>query len=186
MTRKRTKILALAVVILIVSLLSQTTLAYYTVIGKATNVVTSGDIQLKIHETTDGKTPFPVNGVTVIPGDTVDKVVTVENTCDHPFWLRVKLVYGTDSKTLNPEEVLLITDLNDTDWIFHEGYYYYRTVVQPGKQTPALFTKVHIAGNKVDQHNATEMLSLTVKAYAVQSENNPAAKPWNASGWPVD
>jgi hypothetical protein len=30
------------------------------------------------------------------------------------------------------------------------------------------------------------MLSLTVNAYAVQSENNPAEHPWDAAGWPAE
>jgi len=45
---------------------------------------------------------------------------------------------------------------------------------------------VEIVGSKVDQHYIGKTLSLTVNAYAVQSENNPAEHPWDASGWPVD
>ena len=41
-------------------------------------------------------------------------------------------------------------------------------------------------GSKVDQNDIGSTLSLTVKAYAVQSENNPADSPWDASGWPAE
>lgn len=187
MTNRKRKFIVIALVALLLTLLAQNTLAYYTSIGKATNVVTSGDIKLRIHETTTGGKPFPVEeGVEVIPGDVVDKRVFVENVCDHPFWLRVKLVYGTNSKTLDPQQVLQITDLNEKQWILHEGYYYYYRPLQPKQKTEPLFESVLITGSLVDQHNAEEMLSLTVKTYAVQSENNPGANPWDVSGWPVD
>ena len=43
-------------------------LAYYTVTGTATNVVTSGTIQLAIHEQTKDGEPFPEEGVEVKAG----------------------------------------------------------------------------------------------------------------------
>ena len=40
-------------------------------------------------------------------------------------------------------------------------------------------------GGKVDQHYIGKTLTLTVTAQAVQSQNNPAEYPWEASGWPA-
>lgn len=187
MSLLKQKILALALVALVITLFSQSTLAYYTVIGKATNVVTSGDIQLKIHEKQADGTSFPENGVEVIPGETVSKIVTIENVCSHPFYLRVKIVKGTDSTTLSADQVLQITETNEEQWHLHtDGYYYYYRILQPGETTEPLFEEVTISGPLVDQHDVTTALTLTVKAYAVQSENNPAANPWDAAGWPQD
>ena len=59
-------------------------------------------------------------------------------------------------------------------------------VSQPGETTVPLFTQVEIVGSKVDQTHVGSTLSLTVNAYAVQSENNPAEFPWHANGWPAD
>lgn len=183
--RAKSRLLLVALAAILVTVLTQPTLAYYTVVGTATNVVTSGEIQLKIHEKTADGSDFPTEGVYIIPGDIVSKQVSVENVCGHPFYLRVKLVSGSTNETLNSEECLRL-DIDTLNWTYRDGYYYYNYVLQPGETTPTLFTQVEIVGSKVDQTHIGSTLSLTVNAYAVQSENNPAEHPWDASGWPAD
>ena len=183
--KAKSRLLLVAIVAILLTVLTQPTLAYYTAYGKATNVVTSGDIQLKIHEKTADGNDFPTEGVYVIPGDIVSKQVSIENVCGHPFYLRVKLVSGSTNEALSADDCLKL-DINTQDWTLVDGYYYYNRILQPGMTTPALFTQVEIVGSKVDQHHVGSMLSLTVNAYAVQSENNPADYPWTASGWPAD
>lgn len=185
MRAQKCKLLLVALAAVMVTLITQPTLAYYSVIGTATNVVTSGDIELKIHEKTASGADFPAEGVYVIPGDVVSKVVTVENVCSHPFYLRVKLVSGATSDTLSVEDCLAL-DLNTADWTLHsDGYIYYNTILQPGETTTPVFTQVEIVGEKVTQEHIGTTLSLTVAAHAVQSEHNPAGYPWEASGWPA-
>ena len=183
--KARSRLLLIAFVAIILTVLTQPTLAYYTTIGKATNVVTSGGIQLQIHEKTADGSDFPDDGVYVIPGDIVSKRVTVENVCSHPFYLRVKLVSGSTNEALSAEECLKL-DIDTANWTYLEEYYYYNHILQPGETTPALFTQVEIVGNKVDQTHIGSTLNLTVNAYAVQSENNQAEHPWDASGWPAE
>lgn len=181
----RKKWLAVALAAILAALILAPTLAYYTVIGRATNVVTSGDIRLAIYEkTADGK-DFPSEGVTVIPGDVVDKRVTVGNVCGHPFYLRVQLISGADDSTLSPEECMLL-DINTEAWTYADGYYYYNEILTPWTTTEPLFTQVEIPGDQVDQTHIGSMLYLTVSAQAVQSENNPAENPWDAVGWPAE
>ena len=146
--------------------------------------MTSGDIKLKIHEKTDDGSDFPDEGVYIIPGDIVSKQVSVENVCGHPFYLRVKLVSGSTNQELNAEDCLKM-NIDTKNWTYKDGYYYFNRILQPGETTPALFTEVEIVGSKVDQRHIGSVLSLTVSAFAVQSENNPAEFPWNASGWPA-
>ena len=179
------RILILAFVACLFALCGQSTNAYYTTTGKATNVVTSGSIQLLIHETTADGSPFPEQGVYIIPGDIVSKQVYVENVCGHPFYLRVKLVTGTNNDALTPEECMKL-DIDTENWTYRDGYYYYNHILNPGEMTSALFTQVEIVGSQVDQTHIGSTLQLTVNAYAVQSENNPAEFPWDASGWPAD
>ena len=183
---KRVKVALIAVVAILMTLITTQTLAYYTTIGKATNVVTSGDIALKIHEKTDTGEDFPAEGVTVIPGDQVSKIVTIENTCGHPFYLRVKLVNTSDSAELVAEECLKV-DLNTADWTQGtDGFIYYNRVLQPGEVTQPVFTQVEVIGSAVDRENIGSTLALTVKAYAVQSAHNSAEHPWDAAGWPAE
>ena len=181
----KSRLLLIALAAILVTVLTQPSLAFYTTIGKATTVVTSGDVQLKIHEKTADGSDFPIEGVYIIPGDIVSKQVSVENICGHPFYLRVKLISGSTNQALSAEDCLKV-DINTNHWTYLDGYYYFNRILEPGEVTPALFTQVEIVGSKVDQSHVGSTLSLTVNAYAVQSENNPADYPWDASGWPAD
>lgn len=177
----------IAAVAIMLTLLVQPTLAYYTTIGTATNVVTSGNIKLKIHETTDQGTPFPEEGVYVIPGDVVSKVVTVENICEHPFYLRVKVVSGSNSEEVTAEDCFKL-NINTQNWTFKDGWLYYNHILQPGEMSPHVFSKVLIVGERVDNSYLGKSLSLTILAQAVQSENNPIVDgdTSTASGWPAE
>lgn len=183
--KAKSRLLLIAAAAIVLTVLTQPTLAYYTAIGKATNVVTSGEIKLQIHEQTADGSAFPADGVYVIPGDIVSKQVRVENVCSHPFYLRVKLVSGATNEALTPEDCLKM-DIDTRNWTYVDGYYYYNHILRSGETTPALFTQVEIVGSKVDRTHIGSTLHLSVNAYAVQSENNPAEHPWDASGWPAD
>lgn len=185
MRSAKLRLLLIAMAAILVSLFSTQTLAYYTAVGTATNVVTSGSVHLQIHEQTADGSPFPEDGVYVIPGMRVGKRVTVENICQHPFFLRVRLVSGVDNAQLSAEDCLEM-DLNLADWTLRDdGFLYYNTVVQPGEETKPVFTWVEIVGAHVDNSYIGSALTLTVDAYAVQSEHNPAQYPWEAMGWPA-
>ena len=183
--KAKARLLLIAMAAILITMLTQPTLAYYTTIGKATNVVTSGNIELAIHEKTADGSEFPTNGVYVVPGDIVSKRVSIENVCAHPFYLRIKLVSGSTNEALSAEDCLEM-DIDTTNWTYQDGFYYFNRTLLPGETTPALFTQVEIVGEKVDQTHVGSMLSLTVNAYAVQSENNPAEHPWDAAGWPAE
>ena len=185
MGKLKLKIFVIAIVAIFMTFISTSTLAYYQSVGKATNVVTSGNIQFKIHEMTDAGTEFPKDGVYVIPGDIVSKKVTIESDCNHPFYLRVKMVYGTNSEELTAEECFKL-NINKEYWELYEVWYYYKGVVNPGETTPYVFSHVEMVGSKIDNSHIGKTLTLTVDAQAVQSENNliSGSKTYTASGWP--
>lgn len=186
MKKIKLQLAAISVAAIIVTFFSQETLAYYSTVGTATNVVTSGKIQLIIHETTGDGEPFPKDGIYVLPGQLISKRVTVENDCNHPFYLRVKLINSVDSKELSAEECFDIK-LNDSAWTRRDdGYIYYNSVLNPNEISKPVFTEVRIVGDKVDNDYLGKTLSLTVNAYAVQEKNNPAHNPWDAVGWPSE
>ena len=187
MGKLKLRFLAIAYIAIAFTFLTQSTLAYYATVGRATNVVTSGNIQFIIHETTDQGTTFPQDGVYIVPGDIVSKKVSVENVCEHPFYLRVKLVYGVDSQELSAEDCFKL-DINEGNWQYVDGWYYYKGVVEAGATTQNVFSKVEIVGNKVDNAYLGKTLTLSVVAHAVQSENNPVdgTDTFKASGWPQE
>ena len=179
--------LVISLIAIIITFFMQGTYAFYSVVGTATNVVTSGNIRFIIHETTGNGQEFPTEGVYIIPGDIVSKRVTVESDCEHPFYLRVKLVYGINSEDLPSEECFKL-NINEEDWELHDGWYYYKGIVEPEQTTPEVFSHVEIVGNKVDNAYLGKTLTLTVKAQAVQSEHNPVegTETHTASGWPQE
>jgi len=187
LSKIKEKLLVIALVGIILTLCTQSTLAYYTVIGHATNVVTSGGITLEIHEMTDQGTAFPEEGVYVLPGDVVSKIVTVENVCAHPFYLRVKLIYGSNREALSPEDCFRL-NINTEHWLYSDGWYYYTGILQPGEQTPYVFSQVEIVGSQVDTSDIGSALSITVLAQAVQSQNNsiPGEDTTSVQGWPAE
>ena len=187
MGKLRLKFITIAYIAIAFTFFTQSTQAYYSSVGTATNVVTSGDIQFVIHETTDQGTEFPKEGVYIIPGDIVSKKVSVENICTHPFYLRVKIVYGVDSQELSAEDCFKL-NIDETNWKYHEGWYYYTGIVNPSETTPNVFSKVEIVGSKVDNSYIGKTLSLSIIAHAVQSEHNPVegTDTFTASGWPQE
>ena len=183
--KAKLRLFLLAVAAMVLTILTQPALAYYTAVGKAVNVVTSGDVQLRLQEKTADGSAFPAEGVYVLPGDRVSKQVSVENVGGHPFYLRLQLVSGSTNEALTAGDCLK-RDIDSQNWTYVDGYYYFDRILLPGETTPALFTQVEVVGGRVLKHHTGSVLSLTVNAHAVQSENNPAVQPWNAAGWPAD
>jgi len=114
------RIVVVAVVAAMMAFISTSTLAYYSTVGKATNVVTFGNIQFIIHEMTDQGKEFPKEGVYIVPGDIVSKKVSIESDCEHPFYLRVKMVYGIDSQELTAEDCFKL-NIDEEHWVLHDG-----------------------------------------------------------------
>ncbi len=187
MGKIKMKLFVVALVSALVTFMGGASLAYYSTVGKATNVVTSGNIQFIIHETTDQGTEFPREGVYIVPGDVVSKKVSIESDCEHPFYLRVKMVYGVDSQELTAEDCFKL-NIDEEHWVLHDGWYYYTGIVNPDETTPNVFSHVEIVGSKVDNSYLGKTLTQTVKAQAVQSENNPISdgNTCTASGWPAE
>ncbi len=187
MGKTKLKLAVVALAAALAAFMGQATLAYYQAVGTATNVVTSGNIRFIIHETTDQGKEFPKEGVYIVPGDVVSKKVTIENDCGHPFYLRVKPVYGIDSGELSAEDCFKL-NINEEQWEYYDGWYYYKATVDPHETTSQVFSHVEIVGAEMDNAYLGKTLTLTVNAQAVQSENNPITDghTYTASGWPQE
>ena len=187
MGKIKLKIFVIALVAAVMAFISTSTLAFFQIVGTAVNVVTSGNIRMIIHETTDQGKELPSDGVYVVPGDVISKKISIESDCDHPFYLRVKMVYGVDAQELSAEDCFKL-NIDERYWVPYDGWYYYTGIVNPGEMTPDVFSHVEIVGSKVDTNYLGRTLTLTVRAQAVQSENNPIVdgNTYTASGWPAE
>ena len=93
MKNTKTKILVLALAVCLVAVCAMGTAAYFTDRSTATNVITTGGVDIELIETAekDGElVPFEdVSGV--MPGDVVSKIVEVKNTGKNDAYVRVSV-----------------------------------------------------------------------------------------------
>lgn len=176
------KVLLLCVAVVLLSLLSAGTYAYYTVTGTATNVITTGGIQFSVLHSSNDVTISSNEPLVIMPGDVVSREVTVRNDGDHPMYLRLKLTPGVNDETLTAQGCMSL-NINTADWTYLDGYYYYNTALPAGQTTAPIFTEVTFVGDRIGNEYLGKLFSLDVAAYAVQSENN-GTDPLEAAGWP--
>ena len=178
------KIAAGAVLVLCLSMLIYSTIAYFNTADTARNVITSGNIKIALNETDATGAPFE-DAVDVMPGQTVDKIVTVQNTGNNPAYIRVsvtkaiELAAGTSGK---PDTRLLTLDFDTTHWTLQDGYYYYSEALEPGQTTAPLFTGVTFDRSMGNMYQDSKAV-ITVNAQGTQVKNN-GTSALTASGWP--
>ena len=90
-----------------------------------------------------------------------------------------------DNVELTPEECLAIQTDTENWTLAEDGYYYYNKAVPAYGETEPLFREVEVVGDKVTKEHIGSILTVTVKTFVVQSENN-ADTPFEAVGWPVE
>lgn len=183
----KTKILVLALAVCLVAVCAMGTVAYFTDRSTATNVITTGGVDIELIETAekDGEL-FPFEDVSgVMPGDVVSKIVEVKNTGKNDAYVRVSvekaitLAEGLEGKV---DLSLVKLNINTEKWTEADGYYYYNEVLKPGETTAPLFTTVTFDGTMDNLYqNCTTTIS--VAAQATQSANN-GTSALTATGWP--
>ena len=184
------KLLLLSVMVICIAIAAAGTLAFFNGDATAHNVITTGKVAITLHEKDAAGNKFE-DKTGVMPGMSIDKIVTVENTGTAPAWVRVKLTPTITLDANNPTKlpegaapdttlVQLVTDT--TAWVYSDGYYYYTKQLEAGKTTNPVLTKVTFAasmGNAYQGATAT----VDVLAQAVQCANNGDTAQ-KASGWP--
>ena len=188
------RIFALAVVLICLSILASTTLAYFTDVDTARNVITSDGIDIAIEEwqkTPAGLIPYPSQPITVMPGISVSKIVTVRNQ-DAQSFVRAKLVLTLKDATGKEMEIasetmekIIHLTMNAQHWMEKDGWWYYGTVVNTGEATKPLMTGVSFDGFNITNEYQNCTLEIYVYAQAVQAANN-GDTVLDAAGWPED
>lgn len=193
---KRKLVLSSAVV-LILSLLAAGTFAYFTKDARATNVITTGTIDITLNdEITGGEktgTGWTLSGV--MPGQAVEKKVSLTNSGSAEAWLRVKLALRV---TVDGEELpltfgdgqsVLLFETGD-GWLAQDGYYYYRNATKSGETTGQLFASLKLNPLLPNEYQGCTV-AVDVLAQAVQVKNNnvylsaDGAEVKDANGNPV-
>lgn len=191
--KRNKRIIAVLAITSILAVMVFQTLAFFTAEDTALNRVTMGNVALilnddTINPETEELEPFPVEGFDLImPGDVIDKIVSVTNDGDNPIWVRIRL----DRSILLAGEAadvdfnVLGLDLNDEDWTEGaDGWFYYNEVLAPGETTENLFTQVTFPTTLGNAFMNAEV-EIDVLAQGVQSQNNGLTVQ-EATGWPAE
>ena len=187
----RKKLIAGAVVAICLSLLAYSTSAYFTTEKTATNVITSGNIDIQLQETAmqNGEEVLfeqYQEKINVMPSQTVSKIVRVKNNGANAAYVRISISKSIElAKDVQgePDVSLLELDFDSENWTAKGGYYYYNTPLEPGDTTEALFNSVTFSPSMGNMYqNSTAIIE--VKAQATQVKNN-GASVFEAAGWPA-
>lgn len=186
------RIFALAVVMICLSILASTTLAYFTDTAMARNVVTSGGVDIAVEEwqeTPNGLVPYPSQPIAVMPATSVSKIITVRSR-EAQCFIRAKLNFTL--KDADGKEIELSVDamdkiihlaMNRSDWTEKNGWWYYGGTVDTDGVTKPLMTGVLFDGPNMTNAYQNCTVTIDVVAQAVQAANN-AASALEAQGWP--
>lgn len=173
------KLVLTSAVVLILALLAAGTFAYFTKNARATNVITTGTISIQLNDSIAGGTEKE-NGWTlsgVMPGQAVEKAVSVTNTGTSPAWLRVKLEIAVEmaaGKTDTWQGQNVLQFAVNPDWFLAEdGYYYYSKPVAADAETERLFQSGTLMLNpQLPNDYQGCAVTINVLAQAVQVKNN--------------
>lgn len=199
------KLLFIATIVLCLALVTSGTLAYFSSDVVTHNVITSGNVSIKLEEWEDEELtkPYVNNKTGILPGTTVGKYANITNDGPNPVWVRVRFRTTIQLNGKNPaahvdgdlQKPLITPDLSllslkrpDGTWLAHtDGCYYYNAILQPGASVLALesvtFSKT--MGNAYQGSTA----QVDIEVQAVQSAHNPETPKTTtpvleAAGWP--
>lgn len=161
---KKKIVAACLVICLLATAVIGTTLAYFTDSDDVTNTFTVGNVDITLTEPAwDAK--YPSGTAHVYPGEVVDKDPTVSNVGESACLVRVSVTgwdcFGAEAGDIVPGTL-------GRNWELHDGYYYYKEVLEPEGSTSAVFGKVTIPTGITNETEGT--FALDVFAEAVQSE----------------
>ncbi len=194
------KIAALAVIVIALSLAAYGTVAYFTATGTAHNVLTMGNIGIKLNDKTkvvengetklvEFTTEYP-NGMPVMPATEASKIVSVENTGSAPAWVRVRIektVEPADAAVTGLDTKYVGLNYNTAKWDDGgDGFWYYKEPLKPGAVTPDLFDTVTFSKDMGNEYMNCRF-NIIVSAQAVQADNNAIGEGQSVrdvAGWP--
>lgn len=180
---------AIAVIVICLSILATTTLAYYTTADVTRNVITSSGIAIQIEEVDADGNPYPVKPVLIMPSEEVDKVVKVCNVQRDSF-IRAKIdvAIKKDGKPTDLDPSVVAITLGSEKWLTKEGdsqWLYYDKLMGYDEYTEELMTKVSFSGPGMTNEYQGCTIEVTITAQAVQADNNKTTV-LEALGWPGD
>lgn len=187
---KKKLALSIAAAAMIGTLAVGGTLAWFTDVETATNVVTVGEVDITLSETGEGKGITGGTGLDydVMPGKEYDKTVTIGNVGNDAYVRAIITVSGskviTDGLLSGAEDAISFGALDENaEWKANEDGSVSCTVNYDGifaedTETPwTLFTNFNIPSSWGNQYENAEF-NIMVEAQAIQADNISADQAW--------
>ena len=197
--KKKALAMLLALVLLIAAVGG--TLALFTREARATNVITTGTVDITLTETGSGTPILDDNGnqtglafTNIMPGTAVTKTPNIENTGTADAYVRaivtvtIKDKDGSDLPTVLRSGAPVVTfNIDDKDWVTQAGVNYYHEVLTPGKSVD-LFSEVTFSPEMGNEYQGCTV-TVSIQAQAVQAKNNEipvGGSILDVNVWPAD
>ena len=191
MSKKR--VTAVALILICLALIANSTFAYFTHEATAHNVITTGKVDFSIKNPEGGIGGIGGSGgaIRIMPGTTVSRTAIVKNgDTAQDAYVRAKvdtvvhdsngnLMALTDAE-IN-QNIILIYD--EPDWTLVDGWWYFNEPLKAGHETPSLFSAVSFSTNMDNKFQGCTV-TVTVTFHAVQAKNN-GSSVFDAVGWPA-
>lgn len=187
MSSKKKKMLTVSIVAILLCTLS--TAAFLTSGEVSDNVVTFGNLRLKLINNTidDNGDEVAVNQLEEkLTGNSVSRIIKVQNVCKNPMYVRVKIEFeGEDKNGEFSTKEYVSFESSKSSWTNKDGWFYYNKILKPDQMTSDLFRELRFDLDKLMTDHSGGTLQLKVSAQAVQSENN-GSSALSANGWPQE
>ena len=176
------------------------TLALFTREARATNVITTGTVDITLTETGSGTPILDDNGnqtglafTNIMPGTAVTKTPNIENTGTADAYVRAIVavtIKAADGVTeLRSRAPVVTFNIDGGKWVTKAGeqYYYYNKVLTPGESVD-LFNQVTFDPAMGNEYQGCTV-TVSIQAQAVQAKNNEipvGGSILDVNGWPAD
>lgn len=169
-----------------------TTIAFITRSITAENVITFGNIKMQLIQTTldeNNQEKYVKNDedINITYKPTVSRIVKIKNLGKHDFFVRISLNIIetiTNTQKFNTDEFAFCNS-NTDDWIYRDGWYYYKKIVKQNEITSNLTTELKFDIDNIITNYPKGKFKFKIKAEAVQAKNN-AENVLDVVGWPLE
>lgn len=192
MTNTKKKVIAIAVIMCITSATFLcSTFAYFSDgLSSGGSIIYTGTTSAELIDNTvlEGNVPVqPGTPIKIMPGYKISKTVTAKNTGTLPVYVRISLtpeVILAENARGRESEVdlsLISYDIDTANWVYENGYYYYKIPLTGGNQAPDLFTTVTFSEQMGNLYKDSR-INFTVRIEIVQASGN-GNSALTATGW---
>lgn len=186
---KKINIVILLLIVICLFLIT-TTIAFITRKINTNNIITFGSIKMQLIQTTlneNNKEEIINNNekLDITNSSTISRIVKIKNVGNHEFYARVSLdIIGEDAEgqKFNANKTAFY-NINTEDWVYKDGWYYYKKIVKQNDITSNLITQISFDINSLTTNYPKGIFKFNIKAEAVQAQNN-AENVLDVEGWP--